>query len=209
MSNKLHTTKMFSSLDDQVLLLKSRGLIIQDEQYAKKVLLEKNYFDLINGFETLMLVDSKAADKKYNQFYFEDFLFLYNLDKNMNVLLLKSLDRFETRLKTSMAYRFCEKHYTSPSKARCYIDISLYSNPISSSHHLSLPSDIRKNVSGHKMFNLRNLREYSDFIDFCKSKYSFFNTYDDPPFWMTIKVLEFGPPFQLLLAYEKRFLKRS
>lgn len=203
MNNKLHTTKVFYSLEDQVLLLKSRGLIIPDNKYAEKVLLEKNYFDLINGFETLMLVDSKASQKKYEKYYFDDFLFLYNFDKKLNVEILKLLDKFETRLKTSMAYRFCEKNYTSPSKARCYIDISLYSNPINPAHHLSLPREIKRNIAGHKIFNASKFKGYNDFIDFCKSKYNFLNTYDDPPFWMTIKILEFGPLFQLLIAYEK------
>lgn len=203
MSNRLHSTKTFASLDDQITLLKTRGLIINDIKYAKKQLLEKNYFDLINGYETLMLVDSKVTDKKYKNFYFEDFIFLYNFDKELNLEILKLLDKFETKLKTSMAYRFCEVNFRNASDARCYVDISHYSNPIAPGHHLSLSSDIKKNLANHKMFNPRNFRGFADYIDYCKSKYRFLSTFDDPPFWMTIKVLEFGPLFQLLISYKK------
>lgn len=98
-----HVTKTFKSLDQQIELLKERKLIIRDENKAKQHLLEKNYFDLINGFETLLLIDSKAANKEYNGLYFEDFLLLYDFDKKLNLEILKILDKFEIRLKTSMA----------------------------------------------------------------------------------------------------------
>jgi len=206
MSNKIHTTKKFSSLDDQIELLKSRGLIIKDEEFAKKHLLEKNYFDLVNGFETLMLKDSKASNKEYEKFYFEDFIFLYSFDKKLNMEILKLLDKFEIKLKTSMAHRFCEKYFLTPTDARCYIDINKYTDP--RSNHLSLPKDIAKPLNKHKIFNPSNYRGYSDFVDFCKNKYSFLATYDDPPFWMTIKVLEFGVLFKLLLGFEKDIFEK-
>ncbi|OMC70258.1 hypothetical protein BK125_26520, partial [Paenibacillus odorifer] len=58
-----HVIKTFKSLDQQIDFLKERKLIIRDEEKAKRHLLEKNYFDLINGFETLLLTDSKATNK--------------------------------------------------------------------------------------------------------------------------------------------------
>ena len=36
--------KQFKNLDEQVEILKSKGMIIHDEKYAKKVLLRENYF---------------------------------------------------------------------------------------------------------------------------------------------------------------------
>lgn len=204
MSNRLHVTKTFKSLDEQIALLKGRKLIIRDEQKAKRHLLEKNYFDLINGFETLLLKDDKAIDKEFEGYYFEDFLLLYDLDKKLNIELLKLLDKFETRLKTSMAYRFCEKYFRTAADADCYINLSNYTNP--ANNHLSLPSDIAKSIRNHKIFktNIRyNGVTYRTFIEFSKAKYTFLSTYDSPPFWMLIKVLEFGAVFKLLLGYEK------
>ncbi|MGE7842283.1 Abi family protein [Lysinibacillus sp. NPDC093712] len=175
MSNRLHVTKTFKSLDEQIALLKERKLIIRDEQKAKLHLLEKNYFDLINGFETLLLKDSKAVDKEYDGYYFEDFLLLYDFDKKLNIELIKLLDKFETRLKTSMAYRFCEKYFLTAADAECYIELSNYTNP--ANNHLSLPSDIAKPITNHKLFKTNiwyNGIKYRNFIEFSKAKYTFF-----------------------------------
>ncbi|OMD88037.1 MULTISPECIES: Abi family protein [Paenibacillus] len=199
-----HVTKTFKSLDQQIDLLKERKLIIRDEEKAKRHLLEKNYFDLINGFETLLLTDSKATNKEYNGLFFEDFLLLYDFDKKLNLEILKILDKFEIRLKSSMAYRFCEKHYLNASDSACYIDINKYTNP--RSNHLSLPKDLAKNISGHKIFQANiyfNGATYSNFIEHCRAKYPYISTYDHPPFWVTIKVLEFGSLFSLLLGFER------
>ncbi|WP_394581202.1 Abi family protein [Cytobacillus firmus] len=204
MSNRLHTTKAFKSLDDQIALLKQRKLLIRDEEKAKRQLLERNYFDLINGFETLLLVDSKASNKEYNGPNFDDFIMLHNFDKKLNLEIIKVIDRFEIRLKTSMAYRFCEKNFVAATDSACYIDKNKYTDP--RSNHLSLPSDLAKSISNHNIFKTNiyfNRNTYSNFIDFCKAKYPYISTYNDPPFWVVIKVLEFGSLFKLLLGFEK------
>ncbi|CAM3572411.1 MULTISPECIES: Abi family protein [Paenibacillus] len=206
-----HVTKTFKSLDQQIELLKERKLIIRDENKAKQHLLEKNYFDLINGFETLLLIDSKAANKEYNGLYFEDFLLLYDFDKKLNLEILKILDKFEIRLKTSMAYRFCEKYFLTASDSACYIDINKYTDPRLNHHHLSLPQDLRKYFSRNKVFETNRSFKgatYSNFIELCKAKYPYISTYDHPPFWVTIKVLEFGPLFNLLLGFEKDIFEK-
>lgn len=198
MSNQIHITKTFKSLDDQIALLRKRKLIIRDEEKAKQHLLEKNYFDLINGFETLLLIDSKAVNKEYDGHFFEDFLLLYDFDKKLNLEILKILDRFEVRLKASMAYRFCEKNFLTAADSACYIDINKYTDP--RSNHLSLPYDLKDNIAKHNIFQIKNSR---NFIETCKARYSYISTYDKPPFWVTIKVLEFGSLFKLLLGFEK------
>jgi len=209
LSNRTHVTKAFKSLDEQIALLKQRKLIIRNEEKAKLHLIEKNYFDLINGFETLLLIDSKAVNKEYKEKYFEDFLLLYDFDKRLNIEILKILDRFELRLKTSMAYRFCEKYFLTAADSSCYIDINNYTDP--RSNHLSLPRDVAYNISKHKIFNTNiqfNGNTYANYIEFCKAKYSYISTYDYPPFWVTIKVLEFGALFKLLLGFEKSVFEK-
>ncbi|MEK5400683.1 Abi family protein [Paenibacillus sp. FSL K6-2859] len=204
-----HVTKTFKSLDQQIELLKQRKLIIRDEEKAKRHLLEKSYFDLINGFESLLLIDSKATNKEYNGLFFEDFLLLYDFDKKLNLEILKVLDKFEIRLKSSMAYRFCEKHFLTASDSACYIDINKYTNP--RLNHLSLPRELAKNISGHKVFGTNIYFDgvtHNNFIEWCRAKYSYISTYDHPPFWVTIKVLEFGALFKLLLGFEKDIFEK-
>ena len=42
--------KPFKSIDEQVNILTSRGLIVDDEQRAKDYLLTQNYYNIINGY---------------------------------------------------------------------------------------------------------------------------------------------------------------
>ena len=42
--------KEFKTTSEQIELLKQRGLIIPDEERAKKYLLSQNYYNLINGY---------------------------------------------------------------------------------------------------------------------------------------------------------------
>ena len=42
--------KPFKTIEEQIILLKQRGLIIPDEDKAKKVLLSNNYYNIINGY---------------------------------------------------------------------------------------------------------------------------------------------------------------
>ncbi|UTH13861.1 hypothetical protein [Macrococcus equipercicus] len=86
MNSPIHITKEFKTLSEQVELLKERHLIINDSGYAERHLLEKNYFDLINGFETLLLTDPKSNNKTYSDVYFEDFIFFLNCNYKLATL---------------------------------------------------------------------------------------------------------------------------
>ena len=46
--------KIFKTLDQQIEILKSRNLVINDEEHARNVLLRENYF-FINGYRHMFL----------------------------------------------------------------------------------------------------------------------------------------------------------
>ena len=46
--------KLFKTLDEQLEILKEKGLIIEDEEFAKEILLRENYF-FLNGYRTLLM----------------------------------------------------------------------------------------------------------------------------------------------------------
>lgn len=48
--------KPFSTLTEQVDILKSRGMIIEDEEKAKCILLRENYYNVINGYKKPFLL---------------------------------------------------------------------------------------------------------------------------------------------------------
>ncbi|MCC8438571.1 Abi family protein [Brevibacillus sp. M2.1A] len=173
--------KGFRSIDQQIALLEERGLIIEDKVQAKKELMQKNYFDLINGFETLLLVDSKADNKKYEDKYFGDFLSLYAFDRKLSSAMLTIISDFEIRLKTSIAYHFCEAYCSKDEHTLNYTDISNYYRNPADTNYLAL------HLSSHELFKIDS--KGRNFITRMKSKYKYVDRYDKPPFWVTIKVL--------------------
>lgn len=52
--------KQFKNLNEQIEIFKHKGMIIQDESYAKQVLLRENYF-FLNGYRHLFY---KSKDEK-------------------------------------------------------------------------------------------------------------------------------------------------
>lgn len=174
------TTKLFRSIKEQVQLLIERGLIIEDEALAEKMLLERNYFDLINGFESLLLKDYKATDKKYENKYFSDFISLYDFDKILSSKVMSVISTFEIRLKTSIAYHFCEKYCLNEEDAMRYIDMSYYN------YNRQDTNDLSRFFHSHDLFKIDD--KGRNFIDRVKYKYAYTNKYMMPPFWVTIKV---------------------
>ncbi|MGY3743486.1 hypothetical protein [Leuconostoc inhae] len=71
------------TLSEQVNKLKQKyRLEIPDEDKAKKELLNKNYFDLINGLEELFPsgVAKNGKPKSFESYSFDDFLLLYDFN---------------------------------------------------------------------------------------------------------------------------------
>ena len=121
--------KEFNSVYDQIRLLRTRNLHINDFDSAKENLLSRNYFNLINGFETLLLDDPKNPPKKYTKKTFNDFVRLYDFDAQFSSIIFQKISEFETKLKTSIAYHFCKSHCSTLQDNNKYIDVNCYNVP--------------------------------------------------------------------------------
>ena len=51
----IHSEKNFQTLENQIRILKAKGLVIQNPSVAKKWLSQCNYYNLINGYKELFL----------------------------------------------------------------------------------------------------------------------------------------------------------
>lgn len=58
-------TKNFKTIDEQIAILDSRQLKFKNKKKAAELLSRYNYFDLINGFESILL-KKNAPPKKYD-----------------------------------------------------------------------------------------------------------------------------------------------
>lgn len=142
--------KEFRNVYDQLRLLKSRGLLVTSFKDAKFQLMSKGYFDLINGFETLLLDKDnlKKPIKKYTDKHFNDFIDLYNFDSQLSSMIFSKISEFETKLKTSIAYYFTKNHCTTLKDNNNYIDINYYRKPRKTDGPAEYISYFRK----HKLF---------------------------------------------------------
>lgn len=121
--------KEFQTVYNQIRLLKGRGVNLLNIQETKKHLMDKSYFNLINGFETLLLKDPKNPPKAYMDTYFQDFLDLYEFDMQLASKIFSKISEFETKLKTAIAYHFSKNHCATLADNNNYIDINFYNIP--------------------------------------------------------------------------------
>lgn len=166
--------KNFLDYQGQVAKLKSKGLIISDENKAIETLKQTSYFALINGY--------KKAFKSNNGNYikgtcFEHIVSLYDFDIKLSELFLKYILIFERGIKSHISYYFSEKYpnsyhdyfnalnydYTDDSKR---IDINKFINTLHSVYYNSQPQEYMQH------YMKKHNREI--------------------PLWVLVKVMTFG-----------------
>jgi len=156
--------KEFRTIDEQISLLLSRGLIINDYKTARQALECINYYRL-SGY-TLTL-------RKNNIFYpgvrFEDVLELYNFDSCLRRLILDFSETIEIEMRTHIAYHHAEKYGELG-----YLDLKNYINPEYAIRFLK------------KLFDEINTSK-EVFIEHHRQKYN-----GNFPIWVAIETISFG-----------------
>ena len=96
------------SIDDQIENLKSIGLIIKDEDYAKAFLNDVSYFRLIKAYSLGLKVSTNG---NYNDgVTFEEIVELYLFNANFRQLLFTQIERVEINLRCRIANYFSYKY---------------------------------------------------------------------------------------------------
>ncbi|WP_369024807.1 Abi family protein [Mycoplasma capricolum] len=100
--------KEFKTFQEQIEILKSRGLIITNEQKAIEILKQENYYNIVNGYKDLFL--KKSLDNNQDIFIentnFDELYSLFLFDRELRSILLKYILIFERDFKTTIAYNF-------------------------------------------------------------------------------------------------------
>lgn len=95
------TNKDFRTIDEQVELLRSRGLTIEDEAEAKEFLLRNNYYRVSGYSLTLRKNDIFAETATFRNI--ED---IYNFDHEFRHIILRHIEIIEVQMKSVYAYEF-------------------------------------------------------------------------------------------------------
>jgi len=100
--------KQFKNLEQQIEILKYKKLTINNEEYAKEVLLRENYF-FLNGYRHLFIDSTK--DKNYIEgTTFEELYSLFLFDRKLRTILFKNLLIIENNLKSITSYQLSRKY---------------------------------------------------------------------------------------------------
>lgn len=134
------TDKSFKTLDEQLDILKSRGLHINDEISAKNFLLNNNYYR-VSGYSLTL----RKNDQFFDNVSFEDIVDIYEFDHELRHILLKYIEVIEVNFKSIYAYEFSKVYgpdgYLNSSH---FTDNQKYNNILQKSEHqkeTSLPHE--------------------------------------------------------------------
>ena len=166
--------KEFKNLDEQIAILRSKGLVINDEEYTKEVLLRENYF-FLNGYRHLFMKSN--SNKKYiDGTTFEELYSLFLFDRSFRNIIFKNILIIENNVKSvlsytmSLKYGYREKEYLHPK--------SFTTNP----EKVKQVNDIIKKMK--RQINSNALQH--------SATAHYVNNYGYIPLWVLVKVLSFG-----------------
>lgn len=110
--------KIFKTVEEQIEILRSRGLTINDEPHARDFLLHNNYYRISGYSLTLRKNDvfSKSAS-------FQNIVDIYNFDHELRHIILQYLEVIEVQMKSVYAYEFTKVHGPTG-----YLDKTFFTN---------------------------------------------------------------------------------
>lgn len=97
--------KPFMTYAQQLLKLKSKHLIIDDEQAVEDILHHYGYFALISGYKDLLKNPSTRNYKDGTTIY--DLVAIYRFDEHLRALTLQYLLHVERHIRFALSYCFC------------------------------------------------------------------------------------------------------
>lgn len=105
------------TIDEQIALLKSRGMIISDEAKAREVLFDIGYFRLCTyffPFETTYPQDHHRTHQYKPGTKFEDGVALYYFDVDIRRIMQNYLARIEVAVRTAIVYEISNFYKDNP-----------------------------------------------------------------------------------------------
>lgn len=166
--------KVFRTIDEQILILQNKGLVIDDVDFAKDILIRENYF-FLSGYRHLFM--QSAKDKKYlPNTNFRELYALFNFDRQIRNIVFKNLLIVENNMKSIFSYQL-SKNYGI--KEKDYLRPNNFSGDPEKQRQINdlikkMKRQIRVNGSQHS------------------ATCHYINNYGYIPLWVVVKVLSFG-----------------
>lgn len=166
--------KVFRTIQEQISILESKGLIIDDYLFTEDILIRENYF-FISGYRHLFLKSPK--DRNFIKgTTFRELYALFNFDRQVRNIVFKNLLIIENNLKSIISYQlskkygFREKDYLRPENFTKVPDKQRQLNDTLK----KMKRQIRVNGAQHSATS------------------HYLKNYGYIPLWVVVKVLSFG-----------------
>ena len=166
--------KIFKTLEEQVDILRGKGLIVEDVEETKEILLRENYF-FINGYRPVLM--NSVSDKTFViGATFRELYSIFLFDRAFRTILFKNLLIIENSLKSVISYQLSRKYGY---KEKDYLNVKNFTNEHGKQKKVKdlidkMKRQIRVNCSNHN------------------ATMHYVNNYGYIPLWILVKVLSFG-----------------
>lgn len=166
--------KVFKTIQEQISILESKGLIIDDYLFTEDILIRENYF-FISGYRHLFLKSPK--DRNFIKgTTFRELYALFNFDRQVRNIVFKNLLIIENNLKSIISYQLSKKYGF---REKDYLKSENFTKVPDKQRQLSdtlkkMKRQIRVNGAQHSATS------------------HYLKNYGYIPLWVVVKVLSFG-----------------
>ena len=167
-------SKIFKTLDEQIEILKDKGLTIDDVDYAKKIILRENYFFLM-GYRHLFMQPNNSNRFKEGT-NFRELYSLFHFDRQLRNIMFKNILIIENNTKSIFSYILSQKYGYKESE---YLKPSNYNQD---PYKVRQVNDLLKKMKRQIRVNGGQHEATKHYI----------RNYGYIPLWVVVKVLSFG-----------------
>ena len=188
-------TKPALKYEDQIALIKSRGLIIDDEARTKRHLSNVSYYRISAYMLPFKKRDSNgnALDQFIEGTTWDNIYDLYKFDRKLRLLVFDAIERIEIAVRTQVIYQLSHKYGSHwQTKKKIFKPIYKDSN---TGRSVDVYNEIKKHISAELKKN------NTIFIQHYKAKYDNPST---PPSWMSIELLYFSELSKICQGLKER-----
>ena len=170
----MSTNKTFKTLDEQVEILRSKGLTINNEDDTKEILYRENYF-FVSGYRHLFM--KKFNDSKFIEgTTFEELYATFVFDRRIRNIMFKNILIIENNIKSIISYKMSKKYGFKEND---------YLNPKNFNQDPAKIRQVHDIINKMKRQIRINGKQHS-------ATMHYINNYGYIPMWILVKVLSFG-----------------
>lgn len=170
----MRSNKVFKTLDEQVDILRSKGLTINNEEKAKDILLKENYF-FISGYRHLFM-KSYNDGKFFPGTTFDELYAVFQFDRQLRNIMFKHILVVENNLKSLISYVMSKKYGFHE---KDYLNINNFTqDPMKVRQVHDVLDKMRRQIRV-------NGKQHS-------ATSHYLSNYGYIPLWISVKVLSFG-----------------